>query len=439
VYFNRAHRTKNSRLLAELREIDSYDTDSDDENEILGGSLRQEEFDNSILKAGRSLLQAAESNPLEALSSTGNIEKKVPKVTLCLTRLDPALAGDPRVQQTVELLEEMGLTVQLGERVFQEPNLVSLASTAPVANSATLHSTLNINLDLSLLIALVSDLTHATLPKSVAEAEARFSRIQPATRRDTPSVDLRGSPQNEVGLQDTDADPEDVNKHSRALINQLLQEIGKSMLQEMSERLASAVPGPGKIQFWTTPEAKERCLRIVEKIGGEREKRRAKCLFASADHADNFWQGSRFPNQFIPLLPIQLYPFNVPNRASITAEHGIDALVRDDSFFFVLEDTCTAILATEQSNDVNEDAGRAAPMKANSRLTAHTVRSLLWGARLGWTTLTANRTSVKAIVREIGARSASLADVSDSRPAGTTAAIWVVDPRSLAEEMRKDL
>jgi hypothetical protein len=86
-----------------------------------------------------------------------------------------------------------------------------------------------------------------------------------------------------------------------------------------------------------------------------------------------------------------------------------------------------------------------------------------WGAYLGWTTLTANRTSVKAILREMKSARVSgrLAGVDlhleqprgsgdgrlldgdgDSGDDGNNeggsagwAAFWVVDPRSLAEGM----
>ena len=79
-----------------------------------------------------------------------------------------------------------------------------------------------------------------------------------------------------------------------------------------------------------------------------------------------------------------------------------------------------------------------------------------WGAHFGWTTLTANRTSVKAILREMKTARVSgrLVDVDlhleqpqqtcdgdseddddDGRLGAGWAAIWVVDPRSLAEGM----
>jgi hypothetical protein len=66
---------------------------------------------------------------------------------------------------------------------------------------------------------------------------------------------------------------------------------------------------------------------------------------------------------------------------------------------------------------------------------------MLWGAELGWTTLTANKTSVKAILREMKAARGRWDDVLSRSPdievcgrgRGETAAIWVIDPRSLAE------
>src|SRR5690606_3623532 len=100
-----------------------------------------------------------------------------------------------------------------------------------------------------------------------------------------------------------------------------------------------------------------------------------------------------------------------------------------------------------------EEIQRATVTKVNPRLTAHTVESLLWGAELGWTTLTANRTSVKAMLKEMrrerwdggfggleGGASGEGGDgdgkegvPADGRTVagnGEVAAIWIVDPRS---------
>jgi len=82
--------------------------------------------------------------------------------------------------------------------------------------------------------------------------------------------------------------------------------------------------------------------------------------------------------------------------------------------------------------------------KANPRLTEHTVQSLLWGAELGWTTLTANKSSVKAILREMK-QAGDFGRLARNIPEAISmeqvehAALWVVDPRSLAEGQRADL
>jgi hypothetical protein len=99
---------------------------------------------------------------------------------------------------------------------------------------------------------------------------------------------------------------------------------------------------------------------------------------------------------------------------------------------------------------------RATVTKANPKLTAHTVESLLEGARRGWTTLTANKHSVKEILKEVKALSggyyaagAGAHEYEEAQGNGKviedgegnvieTAAIWVIDPRSLAEIMSAD-
>ncbi|RXW12620.1 hypothetical protein EST38_g13235, partial [Candolleomyces aberdarensis] len=161
---------KNSRLLAEFREIDSYLTESEEDSDWDEDrpTLAQIEFDNSILKMARTLLQAARANPIEGTS-------EVPQVVLRLTRLDPTISegreADPRIAKTVDMLNKMGIVVQLGERVKEE-----LVIPPPTDDKeyATLIPSLRINLDLSVLIALISDLTHAPLPASIEEANKRF-------------------------------------------------------------------------------------------------------------------------------------------------------------------------------------------------------------------------------------------------------------------------
>ncbi|KAH9927955.1 uncharacterized protein BXZ73DRAFT_48573 [Epithele typhae] len=468
----RVNTTKNSRLLAEFREIDSYMTDSEDEDGVdeHGPSLAQKKFDNSILKAGRALLEAASHHPVSGTSI-------VPSVTLRLTRLDLSPSNpkdhDPRIAQTLDLLRDMGIKVELGER---DPAHLPRVSVVPARR---LEPTVRVNLDLSILIALVSDITHAPLPASAAEADARY--VPSAQYREWKRKRLeaaQGSP--------TDADEpptaDDNGKHSRALANQALQEMSRGLLHELHDRLAAAAgpAGLGAVEFWTTPEARDRCLRIVlTKIGGPHEKRRAAALFAGptdiadADAEARYWRGSRYSRAFLPVVPVRVFPSSVPPAALAPAPSAAspDAhLLPLSPFFAALARTCRDVLAQETlphphplprlfaSAPAPADDGeageageieRAAVTRANPRLTAHTVQSMLWGAARGWTTLTANKSSVRAILRDVraaeggygrqrggdgvdGEGGAEKADVVEK------AAMWVVDPRSLAEGMRAD-
>ncbi|GLB39845.1 putative protein of unknown function (DUF1308) [Lyophyllum shimeji] len=473
----RVNTVKNSRMLAEFREIDSYLTDSEDSSydhmEDARPTLAQTEFSNSVLQMGRSLIAAAKANPIEGT-------KEIPQITLRLTRLDPlpveASESDPRIAQTLRLLQEMGVSVELGERQeFDLPTVAPLdRPSSPPAPQTPLQPTANINLDLSVLIALISDLTHAPLPTTIDEANRRF--IPPQSYRewkqkkngilgkklpklkDQPPVHSSESVDSDASSET----PSDLVKHSRALTNQLLQEMGKGLLQEIHDKISALAPGT-TVKFWTTPEARDRCLRIIGKIGGVSEKRRAHALFwtvstllpqvlSPAEAVDLYWQDSRYPPNFVALFPILLYPPSLEMDPSLVAE--ADAGCQRHRFFWALGKTCRDILAQETiphpralpdelvaDGQAVGEIQRAIVTKANPRLTAHTVQSLLWGADLGWTTLTANKTSIKAILREmklarVSGRLDGLADINiDTGSEINKAAIWVVDPRSLAEGM----
>ncbi|KAJ7165002.1 hypothetical protein C8R46DRAFT_1220146 [Mycena filopes] len=435
----RVNTIKNTRILAEFREIDSYLTDSDDDDDDeQGPTLAQTEFDNSVLRMGRGLLAAAKANPID--TATG---PRPPNVMMRLTRLNPSEPGedDPRIQQTIECLRAMGIDVQLGERADVETPAPYLAP-QPTTLTQPVPTT-RINLDLSVLIALVSDLTHAPLPTSIEEAHSRFAA--PPSKH--ANKELRD-----------DGDP---TKEARALTSQvmqeMLQEMGKGgLFQELHARLLPFLADDLPLQFWTTAEARERFVRIVTKIGGPGEKRRAEVLFECPNIAPDvaqaqFWAGSRYPQGFIPLPPVRIYAEEHP---------PLDGAPTRTPFFRAMEKTCRDILAHETpatpapqkgaervlySNNGyrrNPDSERATVTRANARLTAHTVQSMLWGAQHGWTTLTANKTSVKALLREVKAarvagRLAEEGPQEDEAESREEAAIWILDPRSLAEGARE--
>ncbi|TFK31941.1 hypothetical protein BDQ12DRAFT_639392 [Crucibulum laeve] len=477
----RVNTIKNSRMLAEFREIDSYLTESEDEAdddwEDKPATLAQTEFDNSVLRMGRSLLEAAQANPIEGTT-------EIPRVTIRLTRLNPSLVedsadgSDPRIAKTIRCLRDMDIDVELGERSEAElPEVTPVRARSPSPSDPP-EPSIRINLDLSVLIALISDLTHAPLPASIDEANTRFIPPQHyrewKKKRNHVSKKARKEGVEETtpaesAEMDSGEVPNDLAKHSRALTNQLLQEMSKGLLQEISHRISSISSQefsstPAEVEFWTTPEARERCLRIVSKIGGSHEKRRANAIFAinidspseplSVSQSEElYWRESRFPSKFIPLLPLHLYPPSSIPDLNLVSDPILQAPASPASFFRSLGKTCKDILAQETIphpralpealiNALREKGAgeiqRATVTKANPRLTAHTVQSMIWGADLGWTTLTANRTSVKAILREIKiARIAGRLDEAgaEGEKPGSKAAIWIIDPRSLAEGM----
>ena len=399
---------------------------------------------------------------------------------------------------------------------------------------------MKVNLDLSLLVALISDITHTPLPKSHEGAEERF--IPPASYMEWKKRRLE-----ETVVQESSEDDQDDNgngtesgsgvpkkkkvklpgqgkpesiKHSRALANQTKQEMESAILKEIRDRLLQTVrlvhrdaSSLKDVEFWTTMEARTRCLRIASKISGTRERERAKALLFSPDPttttssgsgsgpgaglkaaSELYWKNSRYEEGYLPLPPVRIFPQTAPPSNKPSSSYDPSSPLPRSPFFDRLVKTCAHILvqdivphprslpshitseipaspslnpnptSTSGANTpepdrlsfLDDDGGeiqRATVTKANPKLTAHTIESLFEGARRGWTTLTANKHSVKEILKEVKALSGGYyvagvgaheheaqGKVIEDREGNVieTAAIWVVDPRSLAEIMSAD-
>jgi hypothetical protein len=424
--------------MMEFREIDSYLTSDEDEDE-LRPRLAQTEFDNSVLRMGRELLAAAKANPISIPTTI------TPHVTIRLTRLDPLKddAPDPRIEKTIQCLRDMGIDVQLGAR----PALIPKTPMKP----KLLEPTANINLDLSALIGLISDNSHSPLPRTEQEAHARFEPLQSyLDRKKDRAKPLARASQGALGDALGDEGTwVNSGQYSRALAAQAIQEMNKGVLEEIHERM-SAHPSTS-VTFWTTDEARHRCLQIVSKIGGEREKQRADALLGSTLCTRTpsvtaplaYWEHSRYPVGFLPLVPVHVHPSILP------AVEDDDRQLRT-SFFNALTRTCTGILpheaiplsqvsahsSTSTDEQVLEEIPPATPTSL-PKLTVHTVMSMLAGASRGYTTLTTNRSSVKAVLKEMrrtcgsGGCEPEMGDVEK-------AALWILDPRSLSEGMRSE-
>jgi len=483
---------------------------------------------------GRSLISAAKlASTLIPTSSSNDTQTSRIQVTVRLTRLDPSPSDpslfDPRISQTIQALENMGIRVKLGESIPHPPP-------PPPSTPRAFLPTTKVNLDLSLLVALISDITHTPLPKSHKDAEERFilpvSYMEWKKRRLDETVVQESS----EGDQDDDGSGAESGsgvpkkkkvklpgqgkaesvKHSRALANQAKQEMENAILEEIHDRLLQTVrlahgdaSSLKDVEFWTTAEARARCLRIASKISGTRERERARALLsppapATASPEDGsgpgvglktaselYWRNSRYDEGYLPLPPVQMFPQTAPPSDEPSSSYDPSSPLPGRSpFFDRLVETCTHILAqdivphprslpshitseipaspslspnptsisgtdTPEGLSLLDDDGaeiqRATVMKANPKLTAHTVESLLEGARRGWTTLTANKHSVKEILKEVKALSGghyvagvgahghgeAQGKVIEDREGNfiETAAIWVVDPRSLAEIM----
>lgn len=459
--------------MMEFREIDSYLTsDDDDESQPC---LAQTEFDNSVLRMGKELLAAAKANPISTPGPSSTLPTTImPQITLRLTRLDPLKddTPDPRIEKTIQCLRDMDIEVQLGERPYSHPG--SIPMTPPARRP--LQPTTNINLDLSALIALISDISHSPLPRIEQEAYTQFEPPQSyldwkKNRMKSLACQNRRTHPSPHDVQDGEGDEgtwDNSGQHSRALAAQTIQEMNKGILEEVHERVSMVVTN---VTFWTTSEARHRCLQIVSKIGGERERQRADALLGStlctrtppvpaqgvlrtggmgdvsgkASSPDAYWEHSRYPAGFLPLVPVHIYPSILPSVEDTSQDS-------ETTFFDALARTCTGILPHEavsvsqvsesSSMRTPEDVPEEIPPAAQTslpKLTVHTVWSMFAGASRRHTTLTTNRSSVKAVLKEMRRVCGRGGNYGPEHVEETEkAALWILDPRSLSEGMRSE-
>ena len=218
--------------------------------------------------------------------------------------------------------------------------------------------------------------------------------------------------------------------HLNALANQVIQEMHASIIVQMAER---STPNT---RFWTTAHARDRCLRIVERIGGPEERARARAWLSDSDPA-LFWKNSRHEHlaSQLPLVPLIIFPNS--EEGSLAAPALVPPEQSSSDFYAQIARTCDLIFSRSNVSAPEIKATETAQKTGVGRLTVHTVQSLAAGARSQMTTLTANRASVRAFLREMRAAghvpSAVRVDI-----AAADACIWIVDPRSLSEGMRAD-
>jgi hypothetical protein len=271
---------------------------------------------------------------------------------------------------------------------------------------------------LSVLIALCCDSTHHPLPTNTTELESRFRLRNP----DGTMVELRGA--------------------CRDLRDQLACEMQQPLMTELKARLSP------EAQFWVTQEVRDRLPGLVDVIGGQAERSRARALF---QEGYDFWEGSRWKGDEGVLKNIRV-------RVIEDEEVVPEELSRFDRLVI---DVCTAMIAATPNESPHECESppllpiptakparaprpvrpkpSASPLRpgtvfpAGSKLpSGHTLRTLIAGITRRATVLTNNRGAVLKVLREAGVTRG----IPQDRDETVTARLWVVNPSSLAEWRR---
>ena len=399
-------RIKESRLMAEFREQDSYlvsDSESDDEvsresSIVLSGQNGalppSGSFTNSLVKQAAALVEAARSLPV------------TPQVRYTLTRLEPVPSSDrdERIDHTLDALRAMGIHLS-----FLASQQTAAAPRPPP--SKTLQPSRQILLDLSVLVALCCDSTHHPLPYSDTDIQKRF---RPAV------MSLDGK----VTLADH-------NNVSKDLEEQLGWEVEHPLIGEILSRLQ-----PGA-EFWCTTEVQDRLPGIINLIAGPQEKRRAAALF---NPAVDFWEGSRWAGSVGPMSDLNVRVVSVDDTMGCEEKSAMSCRAGEEGFDLrllrVTQDMlCMGEEATSGPKSRTRRRGKRRP-GTTSLPSAHTLRTMQEGIRRGMTILTNNRGSVSKVIREMGVLDGSIraAEGEDAR-----ARIWVVNPACLAEWRRLEV
>lgn len=333
-----------------------------------------------------------------------------------------------------------------------DPGLLFLpALPSPFPTAASLKPfpvTRDVNLDVSALVALVSDITHMNIPLVETNFKSMFraSGVKSIAAQDRVVAQGR-LPQSVASAAAEHGDP--LRKasflHGRALALQLGVEAGQTRsflgyLVQVSLKDHASQP----LRLWATKEAHEKFGEIMRLVGGPIEQKRAKALFQG--DRETFWLGSRLQDRTEVrnslLLPVKLHGLGMN---SLCANDEV-TLAASSSFKTIMQ----RILLDGLHNVEAEGSGAMkSTSRTNTRQTPHTLNSLLCGLRVGMTTLTTNMLSIRWLVKECTRRRAelflasegtafSLESLNTSQAQEKHALILVTNPRSLAERMRID-
>lgn len=449
-------------LLSEFRNAESYVVDDDDEEDeprlsldLIKSQLAQGQVDGiasqcSIMKMARELQKAA--SVAQRKSQWGRPLVDVALTRLSLDDMSTSLEGkfyddaeknrfEARLRAMVVEMERMQLVVLLkdqrqlcegDEEVRYLPSSIASGQAAgservtplptlpsPHTIAATVRPTSTLNLDLSALVAFVSQISHLPLSHldGVQDADKCFRRDH--WKLDTPAAEEGGE----------EADRGAHTQHARALSDQLRREM---TADSFFDAVLQHLPADEPLRLVCTKEAQDKFHEILALVGGPTEQQRGKSLFAQHGHDADFWQGSRWEGdagvrQRIA-LPVEAVAFD---GASVAAP--LPASKDDDDSF--------ARLATRSVRDGLADLVHSAAATMGTglqRQTPHTLASMLYGLQRGCSTLTTNMASVKWLLRDITRAQQAEASTKGhvlASQAGPFAFAVLFYPRSLAEKM----
>lgn len=412
--------------MSELHEQDSYLNSDFDSSSSQASSSATPPLTNSIITTAQHLLTAAAFQPRPK-------GYPIPTITLRLTRLLPEDEydyPDERVQETFALLRSWGINLVFGD-----------GSDLPIQGPRRIRDlspTLHINLDLSVIIALVSDITHHPLPTDIEDARRRFLRpVDQAVEFDVPHG---GNPSSKLHPDTTSGtglveNPGMHSKHTRNLVLQITQEMERGIVEEIQavlSHLLKSRPSGTRVEFWCTQGAKrglEEIVRVNEVIGDGHEQRRSRALFKDEGMPEgSFWLDSRHQGRQGVLKDFYI---NV-----LDGQGSKPPLGPRTAFMQRLVHLCASLNDTNKTHPAEPAIGQDSSTTNTRNPSLVTLDSLQRGAQYGMTTLTNNRMSVKQLLRAMRKWDGWAPGDYDDIDGAHTAAVWVMEARSLAEWTR---
>lgn len=386
-----------------------------------------------------------------------------------------------------------------GLSLCPEAKPMSLPSISKAPDRPQWRTTKSINLDVTAMIALVSDTTHATfdentLNDALLDQEKRHAKLddgehgsgalhqhhfrtfsirKEALEARAAELSLHDVPQDETARALDNA----AAKEGRALAIQLEREMTIETLFDAilapiwgrtSQGVACSVPADATpVKLFATVGACERLRRVSATVGGPNEKRRVKALLGdSGVHPHEFWRGSKWSTPehdqlrrclILPIQPLQdLHPGGFESLSRLKQVYPDLPRAHFISHMVDTLESCLSELWGADWRDISEDLPRSKYKKLRQS-TVHqaggqtytTLRSMHACARYGMTTLTSNMDSVQWLLKEMSRRPYSEQTQSILQHASEEelhrlrqqqhdffSCFIVLHPRSLSEQMR---